>query len=94
MQLEEKSHTFHSYVAKIQIFSPSQTYLMSITWLTTTLGWEAFPSAISYRKSLKSQTTASALCHPFFTPAGLGILDRQTNKQTKQPKLKCQSEPL
>lgn len=31
------------------------------------------PSGRSYRKSLQSQTTAKARCHPFFTPLGLGI---------------------
>lgn len=46
--------------------------LMSITWFTVTPGWAALPSGRSYKKSLKSQTTAMALCHPFFTPNGLG----------------------
>lgn len=50
----------------------SLSHLMSMTWLTTTLGWVAFPSPSSYRNSLKSHTTAMALCQPFFTPVGLG----------------------
>lgn len=56
-------------------------YLMSMTWLTTTLGWDAFPSATSYRKSLKSQITASALCQPFFTPAGFGTFRKINSDQ-------------
>lgn len=31
---------------------------------------------MSYRKSLKSQITASALCQPFFTPAGFGTYSK------------------
>lgn len=58
-----------------------KAYLMSMTWLTITLGWDAFPSAISYRKSLKSQITASALCQPFFTPAGFGTFSKINSDQ-------------
>lgn len=30
-----------------------------------------------------TKTAASALCHPFFTPAGLRILGKQTSKTTR-----------
>lgn len=49
------------------------TDLRSRTWPARTPGWVDLPSGRSYRKSLQSQTTAKARCHPFFTPLGLGI---------------------
>lgn len=51
----------------------AHTDLRSRTWLARTPGWADLPSGRSYRKSLQSQTTAKARCHPFFTPVGLGI---------------------
>lgn len=59
-------------------------HLMSMTWLTTTPGWAAFPSPSSYRKSLKSQTTAQTLCQPFFTPVGFGTWKRPSNLNYKK----------
>lgn len=61
-------------------------YLMSMTWLTTTLGCDSFPSPSSYRKSLKSHTTAMARCQPFFTPVGLGTCSRRSDEEEEEPK--------
>lgn len=60
------------------------THLMSMTWLTATLGWLVLPSHSSYRKSLKSHTTARALCQPFFTPVGFGTWLRQDDQESGQ----------
>lgn len=61
-------------------------HLMSMTWLTMTPGWAPFPSPSSYRKSLKSQTTAQTLCQPLFTPVGFGTWKRQLNLHFKAAK--------
>lgn len=58
-------------------------HLMSMTWLTITPGCAPFPSPSSYRKSLKSHTTAQTLCQPLFTPVGFGIWKRPSELHYK-----------